>query len=147
MEINADEKKAIRSFFAAVRKLRELNVIRTERYLGELGEFLAAKKFNLTLAESKKQKGHDTNGLDQRTQIKFHNSPTRTNIDLGQPTQYDRVIVVLGPDSKLHPKGIWDGKVVFFAFDSDHVKKEFKNEKSYSTGKKGLKNPCGSLEL
>lgn len=147
MEINADEKKAILNFMRAVRELRKLNIIRTDRYLGELGEFLAAKKFDLTLATSKKQKGHDTEGLSNRTQIKFHNSPTRTNIDLGDPEQYDRVIVVLGPDSKLHPRNKWENKVVFYEFESSQVKKTFKNDKSYSTGKSGLQIPCGSLEL
>ncbi len=147
MELSDAEKTAIRSLLKAVRELRALNVIRSDRYLGDLGEFLAAKKFDLKLAKSKRQKGHDTEGSEQRTQIKFHNSPTRTNIDLGQPTQYDRVVVVLGPDSKLHPKGKSEGKVVLFIFDSDHVKKEFKSKKSFCTGKKGLGEPHGSLEL
>ena len=147
LELSNAEKTAIQALLKAVRELRSLNVIRSDRYLGDLGEFLAARQYDLKLAKSKRQKGHDTEGLEQRTQVKFHNSTTRTNIDLGQPAQYDRVVVVLGPDSKLHQKGKSEGKVVFYIFDSAHVEKEFKSKKSFCTGKKGLGEPHGSLEL
>lgn len=147
MNLTDKEKCAINNFFDAVKKLREMRIFRSDRYLGELGEFLASKRFNLNLATNKKQKGHDTEGWKNPVQIKFHNSPTRTNIDLGDPKKYKKVIVVLGPNSMLNPKGCDSNQFAFYIFTSAQVDKSFHNKKSFSCGKKKLGKPQDAISL
>ncbi len=132
---------------AAAAKLRAMEVIRSDRFLGDIGEFLAASEFELQLAKSPRQEGHDTEGEADRVQIKFHNSPTRTNINLGEPTKYDRVLIVIGPDSLLHPAGDHVGKYCFYEFIASHVQQHFCKKKAYSCGKQALIAPIRALTL
>jgi hypothetical protein len=147
MPITQDQAVAIIEFMAAAAKLRAMEVIRSDRFLGDIGEFLAASEFELQLAKSPRQEGHDTEGEADRVQIKFHNSPTRTNINLGKPTKYDRVLIVVGPDSLLHPAGSYAGKYCFYEFNAKHVQLNFSTKKAYSCGKKALLDPIRALTL
>jgi len=147
MKISTEEKEAINNFFDCVKKLRGLNIIRSDRILGDIGEFFAARAYDLTLAKSKRQTGHDTEGADNKIQIKFHNSPTRTNVDLGNPELYEHIIIVIGPDSLLHPRDKYSDKILFYKFSSSHVKDNFKNKKSFSCGRKSLTKPNKEFSL
>lgn len=147
MSISKKQSKAINEFFQAVERLRKSGVIRSDRFLGDVGEFLVASQYDLELAESGRQKGHDTKGDTDKVQIKLHNSPTRTNLSLGDPSKYDRVIAVVGPDSLLHPGGTHAGKYCFYEFSAKIVMKKFKTPKSYSCGKQALSNPNKTLAL
>lgn len=147
MSISPEQAQAITDFMSAAAKLRSLAVIRSDRFLGDIGEFLAASEFQLKLAKSSRQEGHDTEGDIDRVQIKFHNSPTRTNINLGNPDKYDRVLVVIGPDSRLHPGGPSTGQYCFYDFLASHVKTYFSTKKNYSCGKQALTQPIRVLEL
>ena len=89
---------AIINFASAVRELRAAGVIRSHRYLGDLAEFLCAKAFDIDLASNLRQVGHDGMREQLRVQIKY-NGGKKTNVGLGDPTTYDEVYVVLGPDS------------------------------------------------
>ena len=132
---------------AAAAKLRAMQVIRSDRFLGDIGEFLAASEFELQLAKSPRQEGHDTEGEIDRVQIKFHNSPTRTNINLGEPTKYDRVLIVVGPDSLLHPASDYAGKYCFYEFTASYVQQNFSTKKAYSCGKQALLAPIRAILL
>lgn len=147
MAITLDQASAITDFMAAAAKLRAMKVIRSDRFLGDIGEFLAASEFALQLAKSPRQEGHDTEGETDRVQIKFHNSPTRTNIHLGDPNKYDRVLIVIGPDSLLHPGSAYAGKYCFYEFSAPHVQEKFATQKGFSCGKQALASPCRSLTL
>lgn len=147
MSISPEQVQAITEFMNAAAKLRSLTVIRSDRFLGDIGEFLAASEFQLTLAKSSRQEGHDTEGETNRVQIKFHNSPTRTNINLGNPDKYDRVLIVIGPDSRLHPGGSSTGRYCFYDFLASHVKTHFSTKKTYSCGKQALTQPTRVLAL
>lgn len=147
MPITSDQATAIIDFMAAAAKLRSMKVIRSDRFLGDIGEFLAASMFGLQLAKSPRQEGHDTEGEADRVQIKFHNSPTRTNIDLGEPTKYDRALIVIGPDSLLHPAGDYTGKYCFYEFSASYVQQHFSTTKGYSCGKQALRSPVQELTL
>ena len=147
MAITADQAQAITDFLSAVARLRALGVVSSDRYLGDLGEFLAKHQYSLTLAKNKRQQGHDTEGDENRAQIKFHNSSTRTNIHLGQPEAYDRVIVVLGPHSLLHPQGEHAGAYLFYEFPAAHVAQHFKRNRGYSCGASHFKTPHQVLRL
>ncbi|MBK8134168.1 MAG: hypothetical protein IPN63_07180 [Gammaproteobacteria bacterium] len=147
MTITNEQAEAIENFMLAVSKLRELKVIKSDRFLGDLGEFLASSEFGLALAKSLRQRGHDTEGEHDRVQIKFHNSPTRTNIDFGSPEVYDRAIFVIGPDSLLHPGGTFSGSYCFYEFSASHVREKFSTGKKFSCGKQALGTPTRSLTL
>lgn len=147
MPVTPDQAAAITAFMAAAAKLRLMRVIRSDRFLGDIGEFLAASEFGLQLAKSPRQEGHDTEGETDRVQIKFHNSPTRTNIDLGKPTKYDKVVIVIGPDSRLHPGGENHGKYCFYEFSALHVQQNFSAKRAYSCGKLALLAPTKSLNI
>jgi len=92
---------AISEFFDAVAKLRRLGVIRSDKYLGDLAEYIGKHFYEIELAVSGRQVGYDGVDKEGTVQVKYHGSPTRTNIDLGDPSQYDNLLVVLGPDSLL----------------------------------------------
>ena len=47
-----DQRIALQEFFSAVDRLKELNVIRSNKYLGDIAEFLCVSRFGITLAES-----------------------------------------------------------------------------------------------
>lgn len=147
MSITPDQAAAITDFMAAAAKLRSMKVIRSDRFLGDIGEFLAASEFQLQLAKSPRQEGHDTEGETDRVQIKFHNSLTRTNINLGEPAKYDRALIVIGPDSLLHPGGDYTGKYCFYEFTASHVQQHFSTKRAYSCGKQALLVPIRALTL
>jgi hypothetical protein len=92
---------AISEFFDAVAKLRKLGVIRSDKYLGDLAEYIGQHFYEIELAVSGRQVGYDGVDKEGKVQVKYHGSPTRTNIDLGDPNQYDNLLVVLGPGSLL----------------------------------------------
>ena len=147
MTISPDKVTAISNFMAAAAHLRLLGVIRSDRFLGDIGEFLAAAEYGLKLAKSGRQVGHDTEGDTDRVQIKFHNSVTRTNINVGDPSQYDRLLIVLGPESRLHPGGVHVGKYCFYEFTALIVEQCFKTNKGFYCAKVALSEPDRALSL
>jgi len=147
MPIGIEQEYAIAEFLESVRNLRSVGVIRSDKLLGDLGEFLASSEYGLELATSGRQEGHDTAGEDDRVQIKFQHSPTRTNVNLGSPQKYDRAIVVLGPDSLLHPGGSSSGQFCFYEFQSRFVEQHCRTDSGYSCGKRMLGQPQRTVEI
>lgn len=92
---------AISEFFDAVAKLRKLGIIRSDKYLGDLAEYIGQHFYEIELAVSGRQVGYDGVDIEGKVQVKYHGSATRTNIDLGDPSQYNNLLVVLGPGSLL----------------------------------------------
>ncbi|MBF0387987.1 MAG: hypothetical protein HQL20_09075 [Candidatus Omnitrophica bacterium] len=100
--VNKDQDRAIISFFQAVAELQKTGVSRSSRYLGDIGEFLCSQAFaGFELTPHLREPGHDAVLGDKTVQVKFHNSPTRNNIDVGNPEKYDLLFVVIGPESRL----------------------------------------------
>ncbi|MFO1228883.1 MAG: hypothetical protein U1E75_00685 [Alicycliphilus sp.] len=90
MAITLDQLPQITDFMAAAAKLRAMKVIiRSDRFLGDIGEFLAASEFALQLAKSPRQEGHDTEGETDRVQI-FKPVDPEPTFTLGDPNKYDR---------------------------------------------------------
>jgi hypothetical protein len=106
------QESAITQFFSAVSLLEESGVIRSSRYLGDIGEFLCQEEFGIVLASHLRQTGHDGVEGDDLVQIKFSNSTAANNIKVGNPENYNALIIVLGPRSKLR--------------ESDHKPSEFR---------------------
>ncbi|MHB9955740.1 DUF6998 domain-containing protein [Vibrio campbellii] len=125
-----DQLKAITEFFDIATKLEELEVIRSSRYLGDIGEFLCKEKFDIDLEEGLRSEGHDATDENGRIQIKFSNSVKGNNINVGVPTKYERLIIVVGPNSKLK--------------ESDHSANEFRLYSFPSSVVKTWKSPSGN---
>ncbi|UMY49291.1 DUF6998 domain-containing protein [Pseudomonas azotoformans] len=117
-----DQESALAAFFKAVDRLEEVGVIRSSRFLGDIGEFLCADAFGTVLVEELRQPGHDGVHDEKRVQIKFNNSPTGNNINLGNPEKYDEVVVVIGPRSKLRESEHQPGEFRFYRFSSSEVR-------------------------
>lgn len=99
--LTKDEKEAIDAFFASVERLKSLNIIRSNRFLGDLGEFLASKVTGMQLNKNKCQKGFDAIFDDKKYEVKYANG-LKTNISLGDPNEYDYIVLVIGSSSTLH---------------------------------------------
>lgn len=131
-------KKAIDNFFCAIGCLKELGVIRSGSYLGDLGEYLACKHYHIKLAESLRNEGYDgiiKNGRkEEKVQVKYHNAAIGTNIKLGDPRKYDSVIVVLGPESTLRQSEL-EETFLLYKFSSEEVEIECSNNSGFSAGK------------
>lgn len=143
-------KKAIAEFFISVKTLKDLGVFRSDKYLGDLGEYICKYLYDIELAENGRQQGYD--GIDTKdsslVQVKFHGSSTRTNIDLGDPDKYDYLLVVLGPDSLLRAPSN-TGDFLIYRFSSTTVKNYKQGDSnSYSCGKSAFTQaPIKTLSL
>jgi hypothetical protein len=121
VEPSAEQLSAIRKFFDAVRKLRDVNVIRSHRFLGDLGEFVCACTFEIALSRNQREQGLDGYRGTKRVQVKYHGGKS-TTAGLGNPKTYDEVYLVLGPESVLREKG--DSKdFLVYKFSSQGAKK------------------------
>lgn len=116
-----DQESALAAFFEAVDRLEKVGIIRSSRFLGDIGEFLCADAFGTVLAEQLRLPGHDGVHDEKRVQIKFNNSPTGNNINVGNPDNYDELVVVIGPRSKLRESQHEPGRFRFYRFSSTEV--------------------------
>lgn len=96
--MNQRQQRAIISFAASIDELKDAGVIRSDRYLGDLAEFLCADAFGIDLVTNLRQAGHDGMREQLRAQIKYGGG-TKTNVDLGDPSTYEEIYVVLGKES------------------------------------------------
>lgn len=125
-----EQLKAITEFFDIATKLEELKIVRSSRYLGDIGEFLCKEEFDINLEEGLRAEGHDATDENGRVQIKFSNSVKSNNINVGLPTKYERLIIVIGPNSKLK--------------ESEHLTNEFRLYNFPSSVVKEWESPSGN---
>src|SRR5580658_3982416 len=88
---STDQQSAINAFLTAAKRLREVKVIRSHRFLGDLGdlgEFICACAFGFSLAANQREPGLDGWRKGARVQVKYHGGKT-TTADLGKPTNYE----------------------------------------------------------
>ncbi|WP_426992920.1 hypothetical protein [Methylomonas sp. CM2] len=128
------EKKLIREYFESVAKLQDQNIVRSDKVLGDLGEWLCVKKFGLVLEESGRHPGYDGKINGEKVQVKVHNSPERTNLSVGDPEKYDHLIVLIGPRSKLRI-GSRDEAFHAYCFTSAEVKNTMARDSGYYCAK------------
>ena len=128
----------ILGFFNAVQDLKKAGIIRSDKYLGDIGEYICEQLYKIKLSDSKREKGYDGIAEGKKYQVKFHNSQTRTNIYLGKPKEYDIVLVVLGPESLLRKGLNCVDSFIVYKFTSSEVEK-FKNKSGYCCGKAQFK--------
>lgn len=133
---------ALNEFLGAVKKLRDYDVIRSEKYLGDIAEFIVQEKFSVKLCKNQREKGYD--GLDtknKKVQIKSHNAPIGTNIQIGavgegKERKYDDLYIVLGPESRLKQCS----RAVYEVYVFNDYKQEYSGNKNniVSFGQKRL---------
>jgi hypothetical protein len=102
--MTSEQEAAIAAFFESVARLEELKIVRSSRFLGDIGEFICSEAFEMDLAPQLRQRGHDGMSGSDRVQIKFNNSTKGNNINVGNPKDYEILVVVIGPRSKLREK-------------------------------------------
>lgn len=64
------EKQLIRDFFACATKLLDAEIVRSDKLLGDIGEWLCVKKYSLILAESGRNPGFDGHIDGKKVQVK-----------------------------------------------------------------------------
>ncbi len=90
-------------FFNTIQTLRDSDIIRSDRYLGDIGEFIASTIFNIELFENQREETIDGTLNNQTVQVKFNSSPTKTNINVGRSREYDILVLILSNASKHFP--------------------------------------------
>lgn len=133
-----DQESAIAAFFEAVSHLEELEVIRSSRFLGDIGEFLCSRAFEAQLVPQLRQPGHDGVIGTDRVQIKFNNSTKGNNIDVGDPKDYELLVIVIGPRSKLREADHGPSEFRLYRFTNTEVPKWQAPSGSFYCAKKRL---------
>lgn len=130
------EKKAIKEFFSAVDKLESLNIIRSSRFLGDLGEFIAHKTIGITLNNNKREVGYDGVLNNLKYEVKYLNG-LKTNTSLGNPDKYDVLILVVGKNSVIYDKK-YSADYLVYEINTSEVSLFPKNKNGHLFGKNQL---------
>lgn len=118
--MNERQQRALLRFNNSIDELKAAGVIRSDRYLGDIAEFLCADAYGIDLATNQRQSGHDGFRQDLKVQIKYGGGK-KTNMDLGDPSTYDEVYVVLGKDSVVR-KHVHPADFLIYRFTADEVR-------------------------
>lgn len=134
-----DNYDAIKNFFDSAKVLKERGIIKSNRYLGDIGEYICSDLELLKLCDSLRNKGFDgINDEGKKIEVKFHNAECGTNIQMDKYFKNDKVpefeilLVVIGPESKIRPKK-YIGQDNFLLY-------KIENYKSGNISKKTLEN-------
>ena len=144
--MNAAQQSAIAAFFDSVSKLEAVSVIRSSRFLGDIGEFLAKEGFGVTLVNQLRQTGHDGTDQDGKVQIKFNNSTEGNNINVGNPKDYETLIVVIGPRSKLRKEDHGPNEFRLYRYSKREVESWKSKSGGYYCAKERLAN-CATKKV
>lgn len=96
-----EEKNLIREYFDVVSRMQDNGIVRSDKVLGDLGEWICSQEFNLKLETSGRHPGYDGKIGNETVQVKVHNSPKGTNLSVGNPDRYQQLIILIGPRSRL----------------------------------------------
>lgn len=123
MPITEEQMAAIVEFFAAAERLKALEIIRSDRYLGDIAEFIAKTQLGMTMAASCREPGHDGHIDEKRVQVKFNGGKSIT-IDVGNTVAYDELIVILGPNSVMRTANLSEEPYVIYRIPSEIVNRK-----------------------
>lgn len=107
-----DHEIAIGNFFEAAEKLKNLGIIRSDKYLGDIAEFICTSTLGMAVAKSGRQPGHDGHIDGKKVQVKF-NGGTSTTVECGNPDEYEELIVVLGPNSVMRQSNLTPAYLIY----------------------------------
>lgn len=142
----------IYDFFESVKRLKKNRIVRSSKYLGDIGEYLVQQNVNnVILFENQRNENIDgevTRGKKKlKIQIKMHNGEVGTNIEVGNPEHYDLLYIVLGPDSRLHLKKADLGTFRIYEFTKEQVEKWKTTKGRYSCAKTRIASDGSEIEL
>lgn len=81
--MNNTHRELIKSFFSLTSAMKSEGIIRSSKYTGDIGEYIAKKIFGLTLSRNQREAGIDAvDSNDKKYEIKFHNGEVGKNIQL-----------------------------------------------------------------
>lgn len=132
--MDASDLQLISEFFAVASKLNDAGIVRSDKLLGDIGEWLCVKAYGLVLAESGRSKGFDGCIGDNEIQVKVHNAPIGTNVSVGNPDNYDELIILIGPRSRLRDTDNTQSFHVY-RFSSNEVKSTMKRSSGFYCSK------------
>jgi hypothetical protein len=121
--IDEKAKTLIKKFFDITKKLSENRIIRSSKYLGDIGEYLAADIYQIDLDGN--QKNRDFDGIDKegkKCQIKINNSKKSTNKEIGNPEYYDYLVLLVTKDSYLYDNKYSDYFICVYRIESKRLK-------------------------
>lgn len=128
--------QAIKEFFENIELLKELKIVRSDVLFGDIGEFLCTVVYDgLILEEQKTNTGFDAKLGTKKVQIKFSDSSDAKNIKLGNPNEYEMLIVVLGKNSAHRMTGDSNDDYIFYRFSKEEVINKFKIKSGYTLSK------------
>lgn len=135
--MNDKQKTLIREYFACAARLQDMEMIRSDKVLGDLAEWICVQRYGLVLETSGRHPGYDGVINERRVQVKAHNSPKGTNLSVGNPEQYDDLFVLIGPRSRLRvgPAG---QSFHVYRFTSAQVDTTFRRKSGCYCAKKAL---------
>lgn len=110
--ISVEQMKAIGEFYSAADRLRELKVIRSDRYLGDIAEFIAKECLGMELATSCREQGYDGQIGDKKVEVKYNGGKSLT-LNAGKPETYEELIVILGPNSVMRDPTISEEYLIY----------------------------------
>jgi hypothetical protein len=112
-------------------------MIRSDKILGDLAEWICVQHYGLILATSGRHPGYDGVIGERKVQVKAHNSPKGTNLNVGNPDQYDELFVLIGPSSRLRvgPSG---QTFHVYKFIASHVNEKFRRTSGCYCARGGL---------
>jgi hypothetical protein len=131
---------AMKNFFDSIEKLKDLGVFRSEKFLGDIGEFIIQKLDNVKLCTNQKQSDIDGYLDGKPIQIKSHWGSERKNVNFGHPDKYEILFVVLGPKSRMR-NACYTDNFLIYKFSSEEIKSNYKTKKNYSGGQKAFIKP------
>ena len=132
-------KNAITNYFNSLKELKRLRIIRTNPSLGDIGEFLCLLVYpGLVFAKSPTNPGFDALFNGKKIQIKFTDSSSAGNFNVGNPNNYDELIFITGPKSIHRNPSEPDernGLYLFYRYSSTEIINKFKSDSGYYISK------------
>ena len=113
--------KALDDFFNSTKRLKDIKVIRSDKFLGDIAEYICTREFNMRLADGSRQVGYDGFIGDDKVQVKYHGGKS-TTVSCGDPRQYNELIIIIGPDSTFRKNGL-TARFYAIRIPSNEVKK------------------------
>lgn len=120
--ITDEQMCAIGEFYSAADRLRELGVTRSDRYLGDIAEFIAQETFGMELASNCREQGYDGHINGKKVEVKYNGGKSK-NIVAGNPETYIELVVILGPKSVMRDHSFSEDYVIYRIPSADIVKK------------------------
>jgi hypothetical protein len=121
---NTEVSAALIRYYESLSELRQLEIIRGDKVAGDIGEFIASRILGVELENSQGTRSIDGTLNGRTVQIKYSQTTEGKNINLGNPDNYDDLILVLHSTCSHFPVGVVSDFVIYL-IPSDNVRAHF----------------------